>query len=269
MKQWDFLQNAFSSGRIAHAYLLSGPEEAEVKKFTKEFTQFVYCLEQKKPCRTCQNCRMIEVGNFPDVTVIKSSQSRSSIDNEKDMMEISVDQIRYAQNFLSLTPYYGTWKIVIIEDAERMSQEAQHCFLKNLEEPKGHAMIFLQTSKPDMLLPTIASRCQELRFFYQGDYQVSPDEEKNFRSLQHVLGTDIAEKFKYAKNANLEREQFYRALNFLRKKLRQALLAALEKNDGVEKLKQDITLVEQMHRQALTSNMNYKLALEVLLLDLS
>lgn len=264
MRQWEFLKNAFEAGRVAHAYLLSGPQEAGVKNFTKDFTKSIYCAANKRPCLECQNCRLIEQGNFPDVTVVKSSQSKSSIENEKDMMEIVIEQIRQVQNFLALTPYYGTWKIVIIEDADRMTEDAQHCFLKSLEEPKGHAIIFLQTSHSDMLLPTILSRCQELRFFHRGLYEVSPQEEEKFRGLRQAIGSILAQKFAYAKNANLEREHFDEALYFLRKHFRAIFL----KDVAHIETRQRLELIEKIARQSMTSNINYKLALEVLLLEL-
>src|SRR5439155_12638026 len=114
---------------------------------------------------SCQNCLAIEKGSYPDLLFIKSSNSQSSIKDEVDKMEIDVAQVREAQNFLSYKSYYGGFKAVIVDDADRMNQEAQSCFLKTLEEPKGKTIIILNSSKPQILLQTITSRSQEIKFF--------------------------------------------------------------------------------------------------------
>lgn len=273
-KQWDFLKNKFKTGKMPHAFLFSGPKESEKNLFAKELVKFISCSEKEKPCQICQNCRMIEKENFPDLLVVKSINSESSIKNEKDMMVIEIEQIRQAQNFLALKSYYGGYKFLIVDDAERMTFEAQSCFLKTLEEPRGKTIIFLISSKPHMILQTIYSRCQEIKFFYREHYEFSDQEQKILSDLGKVMGSELAEKFQYAKNTNLEGENFNKILGVLRKHLRHLLLAkaGVEKAENVNypmsKIKKAIELIEDISRQAEISNINNKMALEVILMEI-
>ena len=153
-KQWEFLRNKFKAGQLAHAYLLSGREEAGREVFAKEFIKYLNCSERKDTsCKKCANCKMIEQNRFPDLLIVSAA-------NKKDFLygdggEIKVKQIREAQKFLSYKPYHGFLKAVIIDGVENMNQEAQNCFLKTLEEPKGNTLLFLITKSKDMLLSTI------------------------------------------------------------------------------------------------------------------
>ena len=135
-KQWEFLKNKLETGQLSHAYLFTGQEGIGKKIFAKEFAEFVGC-------------------KFPDLTVVESDKGK----------EIPIAKIREIQNFLAYKSYNGGFKIVVVDNAELMNQEAQSCFLKTLEEPKGKTLLLLISSKPDMILPTIYSRCQQVKFF--------------------------------------------------------------------------------------------------------
>lgn len=282
-KQWQFLKKSFESGNLAHAFLFSGQDIESIKSFTKDFIKLINCLYYKshgrKVCGTdkkdvCRNCRMIENGSFPDLLTLKSSDSRSSVKNEKDIMEVSIEQVRRAQNFLGYKSYYGAFKSVIIENAERMNSETQSCFLKTLEEPKGKTVIFLLTSKPDFLLPTIFSRCQHIKFFYKVSNELSESEKKTMQELKKIIYSDLAEKFKYAKNVNLEEGNFNKILNILQKYFRQLLLSKIsainftEKKYPISKIKNNLELIEDLIYKSDTANVNKKLALEILLMEI-
>ncbi len=266
-KQWGFLKRNFEGGNLAHAFLFSGQDIASIKNFTREFIKEINLAMP-------QADRMIDLGIFPDLLVVKSSDSPSSIKNEKDMMEISIEQVRDAQGFLSLKSYYGGFKSVIIENAERMTKEAQNCFLKTLEEPSGKTIIFLITSKPDFLLPTIFSRCQQFKFFKRGSEDILSEDKKFFEDITRVIKMDLAEKFAYSKNINLEGDNFSKILRNLEKYFRQRLLAkiGLPKYGGgnhtLEKLKKILKLIESLSYQSSMYNINQKMALEILLLEL-
>lgn len=88
-------------------------------------------------------------GNNPDVLVVEAAE-----------LAIGIDQIRQAIHFLSIKPLGEEEKMVIIKDAEKMTDEAQNCLLKTLEEPPENTTIILQTPDPELLLPTVVSRCQ-------------------------------------------------------------------------------------------------------------
>ena len=322
-KQWDFLKNKFEVGQLGHAYLLSGPEQTEKELFAKEFIKLINCtyrINGRQFCKTgkdsgfCQNCSMIERGAFPDLSIIKSANSESSVKNvpmvpiksepsrildkvgKKNTMNISIEQIRELQNFLSYKSYYGGFKAIIIDNAERMTFEAQNCFLKTLEEPKGKTIIFLILSKPDLLLPTIISRCQEIKFFQTGKYEFSKEEQEVLKDLLSVIKSDLATKFQYAKRVNLEEGNLNKILEILQRYLRDLLLfkigtiKTMERNFfdhystprssmttgvpagidsiGILKLKQIIKLIENISHQSSTTNINPKLALEIVLMEI-
>ncbi len=170
-KQWDFLISNLKSGRLGHSYLFSGQDELGKKRFALDFAKII-CCQNKTDGDDCQNCRLIGQEKHPDVLMVKTKEDKS---------EIEISQIREVQRFLSLKPYYGTFKIVIIDGAEKMNNEAQSCFLKTLEEPKGNTLLILICSKVNILLPTILSRCQIVKFF-----PVSKNELKNFLASMGV-----------------------------------------------------------------------------------
>lgn len=273
-KQWDFLNKNFESESLAHAFLFSGKDVNSIENFTKEFTKLINCLSDKKPCSQCQNCNMIEGGIFTDLMVITSADSLSSKKNEKDMMEISIEQIRDAQSFLSFKSYYGNCKSVVVYDADRMTHDAQSCFLKTLEEPKGRTSIILITSNPDLLLPTIASRCQQIKFFNHSKSVISLEDQKIVQDVNRMITLDLAEKFNYAKNINLEEGNFSNILNILQSYFRNELLSKLgigeysQKSYSIEKLKKIIKLIDTIHYQSNKYHINQKLALEIILIEI-
>ena len=216
---------------------------------------------------------MIEGGIFTDLMVIKSSDSPSSKKNEKDMMEISIEQVRDSQNFLSFKSYYGNFKAVVVNNADRMTKDAQSCFLKTLEEPKGKTVIVLITSNPDLLLPTINSRCQQIKFSNDLKSVMSIEDQKILQDLSRVINLDLAEKFNYAKNINLEEGNFNKILSMLQSYFRNELLSKLgigeysQKSYSIEKLKKIIKLIDKINHQSNTYNINQKLALEIILIE--
>ncbi len=273
MKQWDFLVKKFESGSLAHAYVFSGQPTEALKSTAKKLAVLVN--------QTVQNAALlIEKEAFPELLMVKSAHSESSVKNEKDMMEIDIDQIRAVQQFLSYKPYYAGYKCVIIEQAERMNTEAQNCFLKSLEEPKGNTLILLLSEKPEFLLPTIFSRCQVVNFLSSKESKKAAAPEPLSQELVRVIGGDLAEKFKYAKTANLEGNNFNSLLAALQHHFRNELLAKIlgdtnlritsesTNSYSIEKLKQIIKLIETISHQAQVSNASPKLALEILLMEI-
>jgi DNA polymerase-3 subunit delta' len=250
---------------------LSGPEGIGKKAFAKEFIQLMSASVTGAEFA-------IENEQYPDLLIITSAHSESSVKNEKDMMEINVAQMRQVNQFLSYKSYYGGHKAVIIENAERMNTEAQNCFLKTLEEPKGNTVIFLLSSKPELLLPTIFSRCQVVTFLAKHQDQVATiQEQKVLQELLPIIRGELALKFQYTKKVNLEGNNLQNMLKVLQRYFRSMLLARLDVSSSlpqnsivydVPKLKNIIRLIEDLHRQLLTANINTRLALEVLLLEL-
>lgn len=273
-KQWDFLKNRYESGQLAHAYLFSGQGGIGKKETAKKFLKYVNCLSLKKPCGNCINCQMIEKENFPDLMTIKSEESG----------EIQIAKIREVQNFLNYKSYYGHLKAVIAVDSEKMNQEAQSCFLKTLEEPKGKTIIFLISSKPEILLETIRSRCQQIKFFGKKiqDKGSETQEKEILKGILAVSGKDFSEKFKYAKSLDFEKQKLSDILEVFEKYLRYLLLkktgveeksyfsdvsSCMEKY-SISKLQNVINITEDISSKLFFTNVSQKLALETLLLEI-
>jgi DNA polymerase-3 subunit delta' len=106
-------------------------------------------------CGVCPSCRKVAGGNHGDIHFVEPLP---------DKRDISIDQLREIQRELSLRPYEAPRKACIMEPAERMSVNAANSLLKTLEEPPGNAIIILLTENANILLPTIRSRCQLIRF---------------------------------------------------------------------------------------------------------
>jgi len=273
-KQWEFLKNKFELNQLSHAYLFTGTREIGRKIFATELAKLINCNNEKPPCQKCFSCQAIERGSFPDFKIVT---------NKEDKNEIEISQIREIQNFLSYKSYYGSFKIVVVDDAEKMNQEAQSCFLKTLEEPKGKTLLILITSKPDMLLPTIISRCQTIKFFKSKDFPKNPErlekEREILNDLLPVIGSDFAQKFKYVKSIDFEKQNASDILEVMQKYLRHLLLVKIgiekpkNKDTDFEKysvndLKKILNLVEDISKKLIFTNASPKLALEILLMEM-
>jgi len=235
-KQWEFLKKKFELNQLGHAYLFSGAKGAGKKDFAQKFVRFIGC-------------------KFPDLMVVES-----------DGEEIPIAKIREIQNFLSYKSYYGGFRAVIVNNAERMNQEAQSCFLKTLEEPKGSTVLILISSRPDMILPTIFSRCQLVKFLGRlaEDKKSAEEEAKITESFLKIMPRDFAEKFRYAKDLDLDRNKLAKILEALQKHFRKQLL-----NDfSDKKTRKILEILEEISQKLLFANINPRLALEILLMNI-
>ena len=152
----EVLRRSLRSGKTAHSYLFEGVPGCGRKKTALTLIQSLFCTAlPDDACGVCPSCRKIDNGNHPDIHHI------SPLPDKRD---ISIDQLRELQHILSLRPYEAPRKACIIEPAERMSVNAANSLLKTLEEPPGNALIILLTKNAGMLLSTVRSRCQLIRF---------------------------------------------------------------------------------------------------------
>ena len=137
--QWNFLKKSAELDRLSHAYLFSGENQLGKKTLAIEFVKFLNCSAKdfsEKPCQVCRNCQDVQKKAHPDFVLIEPENSHK---------EIQISQIRNLIWKLSLRPYSAVFKVAILDKAHSMSQEAQSCFLKLLEEPKGKALLILIT----------------------------------------------------------------------------------------------------------------------------
>jgi DNA polymerase-3 subunit delta' len=152
----EVLQRSLRSGKTAHSYLFEGISGSGRKKTALALVQALFCAAlPDDACGVCSSCRKIDSGNHPDIHLI------SPLPDKRD---ISIEQLREMQHVLSLRPYEAPRKVCIIEPAERMSVSAANSLLKTLEEPPGNALIILLTENAGILLSTVRSRCQLIRF---------------------------------------------------------------------------------------------------------
>lgn len=151
------LRRLLHRGRVPHGLLFWGPDGVGKRLAAAETAKAANCTggNGDDACDTCLSCRKTIQGNHPDVmTVVPVKRSRI----------IDVETVELVNEMASLRPYEGRRRVVIFEDADRMGLPAQNHFLKTLEEPPGNALFILATAFPRALLPTIRSRCQQVRF---------------------------------------------------------------------------------------------------------
>ncbi|MGM0603234.1 MAG: DNA polymerase III subunit delta' [Bacillota bacterium] len=154
-KAVKILKDEIKKERISHAYLFSGQKGLGKKKLAVEFAKALFCSRQNlDSCDSCINCRKVDHRNHPDLKIIA---------REEDKSAISIDQIRELKKEIAYKPYESERKIYIIEDADLMTKEAANSLLKTLEEPPSFATIILLAEDAGKLLPTIVSRCQEIK----------------------------------------------------------------------------------------------------------
>jgi DNA polymerase III delta' subunit len=147
------LRAEFQAQRFVHAYLFSGPAGTGKRSAAAICARAIHCAGAVKPCDECPPCRRMLGGTHPDHAVV-SATGRS----------IGVDEVRELIQRVSIKPFEGGRHTVVIDDAEKLTAQAQNALLKTLEAPPGGAVFFLLTTSPSQLLPTIVSRCRHERF---------------------------------------------------------------------------------------------------------
>lgn len=152
-----YFNKAITENKIAHSYIFEGPFGVGKKMLAKAVAKVLLCENRKEAaaCNTCDSCYKIDKGTHPDLIWI-----------QKDTKVIKIDNIR--ENFIeqmSIKPYEGNYKIVVIPEAELITVEGQNAMLKVIEEPPSYGMIILVTENSQALLPTIRSRCVQISFY--------------------------------------------------------------------------------------------------------
>lgn len=147
----EHLQNAVSMNKISHAYIFNGPDKSGKMALAKSFAMALQCEQNTtEGCMECHSCKQALSGNQPDIIYLQHEKPNT----------ISVDDIRsQINNDIGVKPYASPYKIYIIDEAEKMNQQAQNALLKTIEEPPAYAVILLLTTNADSFLPTILSRC--------------------------------------------------------------------------------------------------------------
>ena len=171
-----YFENAVKNGMLAHAYLFSGPEGAGKKDFAFELFRM---LNGREP------------GGDPDFQLLSPRV-------EEDETKIYIDDIRNIRSCLALKPYYGLYKFVVVNEADRLEAEASNAFLKMLEDPSPMTVIILISSKPKQILPTVVSRCEKVQFVRSEELELDKETIKAINEFVKAAKLGIPGRLKYA-----------------------------------------------------------------------
>lgn len=148
------LSNAIATGRIAHAYLFTGPRGTGKTTTARILAKALNCETgpTDHPCGHCTNCLRIADGSSMDVQELDAASNRG------------VEDIKNLNKNADFAPVNCRYKVYIIDEAHMLTTEACNALLKTLEEPPEHVVFILATTEPQKILPTIHSRCQRFDF---------------------------------------------------------------------------------------------------------
>jgi len=167
---FDRLTIQVARGSLGHALLFYGSSFRGLASCLQRLTQMILCQHpERAPCGDCQACRLVLLGQHPDITMIAPEKKRSNI---------KIESIRALNDVVYTTPQLSARRVVLIQSADRMNQASANALLKLLEEPPGAVYFILQANQLNTLLPTILSRCQLWRVTLQ---------DQNDQSMDHFL----------------------------------------------------------------------------------
>lgn len=163
------------AGRIHQAILLSGPDKQVKFEIAKSMAKFIFCKNKTATfCDDCSNCRRIAKELHPDLLFVR----------EPEEDQIKIETVREICHQMEIAPIEGGPKICIIEDCHRLNTASSNAFLKSLEEPGANRYFILLTSNPNVLLPTILSRCIQFALRPEAKpFEQSPESQTRYAEL--------------------------------------------------------------------------------------
>lgn len=180
------LKNAISMGKVSHAYILNGPEGAGKRMIAEAFARALQCENHDtEGCGKCRSCHQAESRNHPDIIYV----------NHEKPNTISVADIREQINgTIDIKPYNTTsqYKVYIVDEAEKMNEQAQNALLKTIEEPPAYAVILLLTTNADAFLQTIRSRCVTLELKAVADEKIHNMLMRNYQVVDYKADVCVA-----------------------------------------------------------------------------
>ena len=195
---YDGLIRTLDDGTFVHAYLISGAAGMGKRTLAKLMAQHLLCTGECKPCGACSSCVQVREGSHPDVITISPGKPISP-DVKAGMAGIPVDEIRHVIGIVGQHTFVGGRRVVIIERAEKMNPPSQNALLKTLEEPLAGTVFLLLSESPELLLPTIVSRCRALKL------HPWPDEVVLSALAVHGVSGDMAKKALVASGGSIGR----------------------------------------------------------------
>lgn len=150
-RQFEIIKQAINGTNLSHVYLITGAQGVGKDTFAKHISKSLFCTSplSTKPCHECASCVQITAGYHSDFAAVAPLQNKA---------EIGIDQIRDLKSFTSIKGINENVRIVIIDGADKLTEEAANSLLKILEEPLGNILFFLLASEIRSVLPTIRSR---------------------------------------------------------------------------------------------------------------
>ena len=171
------LKSAISEGKPSHAYIFCGDEGCGKRLLADRFSAGLLCEgEGDRPCGACIPCMQTGSGNHPDIVYVTHEKKNITVGDIRTQVVSDV----------SIKPYSGRFKIYIIEDADKMNEEAQNALLKTLEEPPEYAVILLLAQNTGAFLQTILSRCVLLRFVPLSSEQIMKYLNTNYQIVDYL-----------------------------------------------------------------------------------
>lgn len=172
----EHFQNAIKMDKISHAYILAGEKGSGKRTIATAFAQTLQCEQgQTDACGICHACKQAESRNHPDIIYVTHEKPNS----------IGVEEIReQLVGDVLIKPYSSKYKVYIVNDADKMTVQAQNALLKTIEEPPSYTVILLLAGNVSSMLPTILSRCVTLSM------KPVPDEEVKKYLMEHVQVPD-------------------------------------------------------------------------------
>lgn len=272
----EHLQKAIESNHISHAYILTGEAGMGRKSLAKAFAMTLLCEKGKsEPCMECHACKQAMSENHPDLIYVTHEKTGS----------IGVDDIRdQIHDTIMIRPYSSYYKIYIIDEAEKMTVQAQNALLKTIEEPPSYAVLMLLTTNQEAFLPTILSRCVQLKLkplqdlvvksylmgtmgisesraevcaaFSRGNlgkaiYVASSEEfqlmvKELLHMLKHLKNMDITELLFYLKKIKDENLDVYDCLEFIQIWYRDVLMYKVTKDINLLVFREEYNTIKEM-----------------------
>lgn len=276
----EHFQKAIESHKVSHAYILTGEAGMGRKSLANAFALTLLCEKGKsEPCMECHACKQVLSGSHPDLIYVTHEKPAS----------IGVDDIREQINdTVMVRPYSSYYKVYIVDEAEKMTQQAQNALLKTIEEPPSYAIIILLTTNQEAFLPTILSRCVQLKLKPLKDFVVksylmgsmnipeveadvyaafargnlgkaitiaSSDDFKAMHKeilnlLKHIKNMDISELIEYIQKLKDEHLDIYECLDFMQMWYRDVLLYKVTKDINLLIFKDEYRTINEISKNS-------------------
>lgn len=276
----DHFRKAVKNHQVSHAYILTGEAGMGRKSLANAFALTLLCEKGRiDPCMECHACKQVLSGNHPDLIYVSHEKAGS----------IGVDDIRKQINdTIMVRPYSSYYKIYIVDEAEKMTAQAQNALLKTIEEPPSYAIIILLTTNQEAFLPTILSRCIQLKLkplrdsvvkaylmekmqvpeadadiyaaFARGNLgkaiKIASSEEfkllhkEMLHLLKHIHDMDISELLDYIRKLKEDNLDIYECLDFMQIWYRDVLLYKVTKDINLMIFRDEYRMINEISKNS-------------------